>query len=175
LPAFISRSSFRFSCGVRLRNGLFVPGAVSVPRVDEGFGPRVDLVEVVGRVEDRVPLKAEPAHVLLDRVDVFLVLGGRVRVVHAQVAAAAELLRDRERQRDRLRVADVQVPVGLGREARDHLLDLAALHVRADAVADEVGGGFGFGCGAHRRLQHRGSRRGMQRVRLLRVPPDATS
>src|SRR5690606_25594364 len=44
----------------------------------------------------------------------------RVRVVHPQVAEAAELLGDAEIQADRLRVADVQVAVRLGREARVH-------------------------------------------------------
>jgi hypothetical protein len=43
--------------------------------------------------------------------DVFLLLVGRVRIVEAQVAAAAELLGSAEVQADRLRVADVEVAV----------------------------------------------------------------
>ena len=68
------------------------------------------------------PVESEPAHVGLDRVDVLLLLLDGVRVVEAQVAAAAELLGDAEVQADRLGVPDVEVAVGLGREARDDRL-----------------------------------------------------
>src|SRR5213075_1345223 len=55
-------------------------------------GPVVELVEVVGGVVEMVaPVEAEPADVLLDRVDVLLLFLDRVRVVEAQVAAAADL------------------------------------------------------------------------------------
>ena len=68
-----------------------------------------------------VPLETEPAHVVLDRLDVLDVFLGRVRVVEAEVAQ-----RRRTRcatpkfEADRLRVADVQVAVRLGRKARVH-------------------------------------------------------
>jgi hypothetical protein len=42
-------------------------------------------------IEVLAPIEAEPADVALDRVDIFLLLLGRVRVVEAQIAAAAEL------------------------------------------------------------------------------------
>ena len=90
------------------------------PPLHQQHRPVVELLEVVGRVvEVLAPVEAEPAHVLLDGVDVLLLLLGRVRVVEAEVAAAAELLGDAEVQADRLRVAEVQVAVRLRREARD--------------------------------------------------------
>ena len=60
---------------------------------DQVDGPVVELLEVVRRVvEVLAPVEAEPADVGLDRVDVLLLLLLRVRVVEAEVAAAAELL-----------------------------------------------------------------------------------
>ena len=91
---------------------------VAVP--DQVDRPVVQLLEIVGRVvEVLAPVEAEPAHVRLDGVDVRLLFLLRVRVVEAEVTAAAELVGDAEVEADRLRVADVQVAVRLRREARD--------------------------------------------------------
>ena len=85
---------------------------VGLAVADQLDGPVVELLEVVGRVvEVLAPVEAEPADVGLDRVDVLLLLLDRVRVVEAEVAAAAELAGDAEVEADRLRVADVQVAV----------------------------------------------------------------
>jgi hypothetical protein len=93
---------------------------VGLAGLDEVDGPLVELLEVVRReVEVLAPVEAQPAHVGLDGVDVLLLLLDRVGVVEAQVAAAAELLGDAEVEADRLGVPDVEVAVGLGREARD--------------------------------------------------------
>ena len=90
-----------------------MPGSVRVPRVaaisswrlvvdiglagaDQMLGPVVELLEIVrGVIEMLAPIEAEPAHVALDGVDVFLLFLGRIGVVEAQMAAAAELLRRR--------------------------------------------------------------------------------
>ena len=138
-PARMRAKRSRFSSTERSRYGLSRPGSVSVPRcsrissarqvVDVGLalpdqlhGPVVELLEVVrGVVEVLAPVEAEPAHVALDRVDVLDVLLGRVGVVEAQVAARRRSSRgEAEVEADRLGVADVQVAVRLGREARDH-------------------------------------------------------
>ena len=142
--------------GRRSRYGLLRPGSVSVPRyvadlvgrqvVDIGvarahqmLGPLVQLAEVVrGEARLLAPVEAEPAHVALDRVDVLVLLLDRVGVVEAQVAAAAEVLRDAEVEADRLGVADVQIAVGLRRKARDDGIVAAGRAVRAHDVADEV-------------------------------------
>ena len=68
---------------------------------DQVFGPRVQLLEIVGRVVFAVlPIVAEPVDVLLDRVDVldFFLFG--VGVVKPQVAQTAELRRNAKVERD---------------------------------------------------------------------------
>ena len=94
-----------------------------------------------------MPIEAEPADVLLDRLDVLDVLFRGVGVVEAQVAGAAELGGDAEIEADRLGVADVQVAVGLGREARG---DTSGVLPRADVLShdgpDEIERGI---CLAH--------------------------
>src|SRR5439155_21077225 len=108
---------------------------------DEQLRLLVELVEVVGRVVGVLdPVEAEPADVFLDRVDVLLLFLQRVGIVEAQVAAAAGLLRDAEVEADRLRVPDVQVAVGLGREAGHDRLVLPGAKVRGDEGPDEVAG-----------------------------------
>ncbi len=84
------------------------------------------------------PVIAEPAHVRLDRVDIFLLFLDRIGVVEAQVTAAAEFLRDAEIQADRLGVADMQIAVRLGRKARDHGFVAPGIEVGLDDVADEI-------------------------------------
>ncbi len=112
---------------------------IGLAGLDEVLAPAVERLEVVGRViEVLAPVEAEPLHVALDGVDVLLLLPGRVGVVEAQVAAAAELLGDAEVEADRLGVADMQVAVGLRRKARHHALVPARLQVRLHDVADEI-------------------------------------
>ena len=104
-PAFMRANRSRFSSTERLRYGLSLPGSVSVPRysricsareiADVGFagldqlnGPLVQLIEIVGGVEQAVfPIEAQPAHVLHDGVDVLGLFFGRIGVVEAQVAS----------------------------------------------------------------------------------------
>ena len=88
------------------------------------------------------PIEAEPAHVALDGVDVFLLLLGRVGVVEAQMTAAAKFLGDAEVEADRLGVADMQIAVRLGREAGDHRLAPPGCEIGANDVADEILPGF---------------------------------
>src|SRR4051812_37548635 len=102
------------------------------------------------------PVEAEPADVLLDRVDVLLLLFDRVGVVEAQVTAAAEFPGDPEVERNRLWVADVEVSVRLGREARHDLRDPALAHVGGNDLADEIASlGRGWTMGAHAAAPHR--------------------
>ncbi len=94
---------------------------------DEVFRPAVQPLEIVGGVVKVLPpIEAEPAHVALDGVDIFLLFLGRIGVVETQMTAAAEFLGDAEIQADRLGVADMQIAVRLGRKAGDHLLDAPA-------------------------------------------------
>ena len=66
------------------------------------------------------PFETEPADVFLDRFDVLDVFLRGIGVIEAEVAQPAEFRRDAEVQADRLRVADVQVPVRFGRKPRVH-------------------------------------------------------
>ena len=84
------------------------------------------------------PIEAEPAHVGLDGVDIFLLFLGRIGVVETQIAMAAEFLGDAEIQRDRLGVADMQITVRLRREAGDDRLMPARRQIGAHDVADEI-------------------------------------
>ena len=84
------------------------------------------------------PVEAEPANVALDGVDIFLLLLGRICVIEAQMTAAAEFLRHAEVQADRLGVTDVQVSVGLRREACHHTRVAVRGEVSGDDIANEV-------------------------------------
>ncbi len=110
---------------------------------NEVLGPFVELLEIVRCViEMGAPVEAEPAHVLLDGVDVFLRLLGRIGVVEAQVAAAAELLRHAEIEANGLGVADVKIAVGLGRKPRDHPGMALRIKIGLNDVADEIASRF---------------------------------
>ena len=131
------RNRSRFSSTLRSRYGLLLARLgqraarsphlvrrlvvdIGLAGADQVLGPIVELLEIVRRViKVLAPVKAEPAHVALDRVDIFLLLLGRIGVVKAQVAAAAEFLRDSEIEADRLGMADMQIAVRLRREAGD--------------------------------------------------------
>ncbi|MCY1429457.1 hypothetical protein D9M71_453750 [compost metagenome] len=127
---------------------------IGLAGLDQVDGPFMQLVEIVGGVAHLArPLEAEPAHVALDGVDVFLVFLRRVGVVEAQVAIAAEFPGQAEIQADRLGVTDMQVAVGLRRETGDDLRVLAAVQVSLDDGAQEVGG-YGAFFGIDGRLAH---------------------
>ena len=117
---------------------------IGLAGADQVLGPAIEPLEIVGGViEVLAPIEAEPAHVALDGVDIFLLFLGRVGVVETQMAAAAEFLRDAEIQADRLGVADMQIAVRLRRKAGDDLLDAAGIEIGLHDVADEVAAGLG--------------------------------
>src|SRR5438046_10321780 len=102
-------------------------------------GPGVELLEVVGgEVEALCPIESEPLDVAFDRVDVLHPLLCRVRMVEAQVAAAAEFLRKLGIQHDRLRVPQVEEAARLGWKARHHHARSAGRDVRRSEAADET-------------------------------------
>ena len=112
---------------------------VGVAGLNQVLGPLVETLEVVGgEVKVFAPVEAEPAHVFLDRLDELVLLLGRIGVVEAHVAAPAELLRHAEVETDRLGVPDVQIAVGLGREACDHLVMPPGRKVGADYRPNEI-------------------------------------
>jgi hypothetical protein len=112
---------------------------IGLAGTDQVLGPLVELLEVVRCViEMGSPVEAEPAHIVLDGVDVFLLLLRRIGVVEAQVTAATELLRNAEVQGNRLGVADMQIAVGLWRKAGHHRGVALGGEIRLDDIADEI-------------------------------------
>ena len=102
---------------------------------DELFGILVALVKVVAAVEDAaVGVGTQPVQIFDDAVDVLLTLAGRVGVVQTQVELAAVLVCNGPVDVDGLGTADVQVAVGLGREAGMDLADLALGQIGVDDV-----------------------------------------
>ena len=103
---------------------------------DQILGELIQLLVVVRRVVLAiVPVKPEPPHVVLDRIDVLDVFLDGIGVVEAEVAVAAEFAGDAEVEADRLGVPDVQVAVRLGRKARD---DAAAVLSGGDVGGDDL-------------------------------------
>src|ERR1017187_7706916 len=88
------------------------------------------------------PIEAEPAHVALDGIDIFLLLLGGVGIVESQMTAAAEFLRNAEIQADRLGMADMEVSVRLRGKSGDDLFDAPGVEIGLDDVADEVAAGL---------------------------------
>src|SRR6185312_15844745 len=84
------------------------------------LGPLVKLLEIIRRMmEVRAPVVTEPAHVVHDGIDIFLLFLRRIGVVEAQRAMPAIFLSDAEIEANRLGVADMEIAVGLGRKAGD--------------------------------------------------------
>ena len=65
-------------------------------------------------------MEAEPRHVFLDRVDVFDVLLGRIRVVETEIADSTALFGDAKVETDRLRMSNVEVAVRFRWKSRRH-------------------------------------------------------
>ena len=106
---------------------------------DELFGILVALVKVVAAVEDAaVGVGTQPVQILDDAVHVLLTLAGRVGVVQTQVELTAVLVCNGPVDVDGLGTADVQVAVGLGREAGMDLADLALGQISVDDVGQKV-------------------------------------
>ena len=109
--------------------------------LDEADGVRVDVVKEVGRVALARPFIAQPMDVGADGVDELRLFLGRVGVVKEEVALAAVFEGGAEVDEHALGVADVQIAVGFGREARLHLFgaQLPRRDVLVDDLFDEVG------------------------------------
>ena len=117
---------------------------IGVAGLDQAFRPVVQAVEIVrGVIEIGSPVIAEPVHVGLDGIDIFLLFLGRVGVVEAQMALAGKLLRDAEIQGNRLGMADVQIAVRLRRKSGHDPAVLLGGEVGLHDVADEIAPCFG--------------------------------
>ena len=113
---------------------------IRLARLDEGHGAVVHTLEIIGRVENSVPLEPQPADVLFYALHILDVLFDGVGVVETEIAFAAEFFLYAEIDADGLRVAYVKITVGFGRKARDNLVVLSRAQVVADDVFDEIRG-----------------------------------
>ena len=102
-----------------------------------GFALRLQAQSIIGPAAD------EPIHVLDDGIDILDLFLGRVGVVHAQVADAAELPGDAEVEANALGMADVQVAVGFGRETGMDLRIFFFSNMPDHDVANEIRGRAG--------------------------------
>ena len=106
---------------------------------DELLGVLVALVKVIAAIEDAaVGVSAQPVQILNDAVDILLTFAGGVGVVQAQVELAAILVCDGPVDVDGLGAADVQVAVGLRREAGMDLADFAFGEVGVNDLSQKV-------------------------------------
>ena len=128
VEAFLGRAvapGARFSGGVEV-SAVFADllrrelAHVSLAATDEFLGPFVELVKIVGGKVEVVPVEPEPFDVLFDRIAVLGVFFDGIGVVEPQVAGAPERLGESEVQTDGFGMANVEIPVGLGRKARGH-------------------------------------------------------
>ena len=68
---------------------------------DQVLGPFIELFKIVGgKILMLTPVEAEPAHVFLNGVNIFLLFLGRVGIVETQIAAAGKLFCQAEIQAD---------------------------------------------------------------------------
>ena len=106
---------------------------------DQLFGVLVALIKVIAAVEDAaVGVGTQPVQILDDAVDILLAFAGGVGVVQTQVEFAAVLVGNGPVDIDGLGAADVQIAVGLRREAGVDLLHLALGKVGIDDICQKV-------------------------------------
>src|SRR5436190_21938158 len=111
------------------------------------LGPFVKPLEIIRRVEEIfAPVESEPAHIVFDGVDIFLLFLGRIGVVETQIALTAEFLRHPEIEADRFRVPDMQISVRLRWKPGHDLAVLLAVEVGLDDVANEAASALRFDC-----------------------------
>ncbi len=108
--------------------------------------PLVELPEIVRGKAQALPVEPQPANVLLNRIDIFLLFLLGIRVVKAQIRFAAELVSKSEVNADRLGVADVKIAIRLGWKPglNDGIAVLLRAHIFCDLIAEKVGGSADF-------------------------------
>ena len=91
---------------------------VGEPLADQFESQLISLFKIIRAIVQAVaPVKAEPMDVFLNGVDVLCIFLGRIGVVKAKIAKAAEALGSAEIDRQSLAVTDMQVSVWFRRES----------------------------------------------------------
>ena len=137
IRAVAARFRERASVCARLISRQFVDVCLALP--NQLDGELIQLLEIIRRVEHRVPRESEPGDVLLDRVDVLDIFFRRIGVVEPQIARAATFGSDAEIEADRFGVPDVEIPVRLRRKSGGKAaVVLPGRKVLVDDRADEI-------------------------------------
>src|SRR5262249_3663143 len=84
------------------------------------------------------PAIDQPTHVGHDRPHILGFLLCRIRIIHTDVANAAELACDPKIEANRFRVTNVQVAVRLWRKTRNDLFVFSRANILSDNVANKV-------------------------------------
>ena len=98
----------------------------------------MQLLKVIGGVEQTIPVETQPLDVGHDRIDVFLAFFARIGVVKPKIAFSTVPLRQSKVQADTFRMPDMQVAVRFWRKTR---LDRAPLQ---GGFAGEISLDFDF-------------------------------
>ena len=103
------------------------------------YRPGMQLVEVIGGIAHLSgPLKTQPANIIFDGVDVFLILFFRVGVIETQIADTAELLRNTKVQANGLSMTNMQITIWLRREAGNHRRYATSIQVILNDLGNKV-------------------------------------
>ena len=95
---------------------------IGFPFSDQHLGPFIQLVKIVGGITGiAFPLKAQPAYILHDRLDIFGLFLDGVGIVETEVAFAVIFLCQAKVEAYRFGMTDVEVAVGLGRKTGVYL------------------------------------------------------
>ena len=86
------------------------------------FSVVVDLLKIVRRMGNGLPLKTQPRHIVLNGFHIFVAFFDGVGVIKAQVGCTAIFFSDTKIQTDAFGVTDMQESIGLGRKAGNHTL-----------------------------------------------------
>ena len=90
---------------------------IGLTLLDELHGPLIELVEVVGCIALHSPIEAEPLDILLDGIHILGILLHGVGVVETEVTLTVVTLCEAKVKANTLGVANMEIAVGLGREA----------------------------------------------------------
>jgi hypothetical protein len=116
-----------------VRRGTVDVGQSGLDQMPREF---IEAIEIIRRVvQMRPPVEAKPLHRGHDRVGEFDVFLHRIGIVETQMTQTAVFDGEAEVEADRLRVADMQIAVRLGRKARDYS---PAVFVRAQILGDDL-------------------------------------
>ena len=107
---------------------------ISLAVLDELDCTVVDEIKIVRSEKHIFPPETEPLDILLDCVDIFDVLTGRIGVVKAEIAYAVVLLRRAEIYAQSLGVTDMEIAVRLGRKSRLN----AAFNAGGEILVDKI-------------------------------------